>query len=447
MTAPSGSGSVGTVHVVGAGLAGLSAAVTLARSGHHAVRVYEASNHAGGRARTYHDGALDCEIDNGNHLILSANDAILDYLSATGASDSLAGPAQALFPFVDLDTGETWTLQPNPGRLPWWIFSRKRRVPDTGPGAYLAGIRLFTAGPDETVADCLDTGSILFRRLWEPLAVGVLNASAEEGSARLLGRVARETLGRGGRYCRPLIARKGLSHSLIDPALAMLGADGISSHFGSRLRALPRQAGRVEHLDFTSGPVTLSPEDRVILALPSAVTADLLPEISAPIGTRAIVNAHFRFGTPVGSRLSHGQVEPGIGFIGVVGSPAQWLFVRDDLVSVTVSAADDLAAEPAEAIAARLWPDVATALSLCGLPLSRSMPMPSWRIVKEKRATFLQTPQAVARRPGTRTAWANLLLAGDWTDTGLPATMEGAIRSGRAAAEAILGTRSSAAWR
>jgi len=445
MTAPSGPGSVGTVHVVGAGLAGLSAAVTLARGGHRAVCLYEASNHAGGRARTYFDSALDCEIDNGNHLALSANDAILDYLSATDASDSLAGPSDAQFPFVDLDTGDTWTLKPNRGRIPWWIFSRSRRVPGTGPGAYLAGIRLVTAGPDETVADCLDTGSVLFRRLWEPLAIGVLNAAAEEGAARLLGRVARETLGRGGRYCRPLIARKGLSHSLVDPALTVLDAAGIFPRYGSRLRALPRQAGRVEQLDFTSGPVTLPPDDRVILALPAAVTAELLPEVSTPIGTRAIVNAHFRLDSPVAARLRHGQVEPSIGFVGVVGSPAQWLFIRDDLVSVTVSAADDLAAETADAIAARLWPDVAAALSLCGLPLSRSTPMPTWRIVKEKRATFLQTPQAVARRPGTRTAWANLLLAGDWTDTGLPATMEGAIRSGRAAAETVLQARSKAA--
>lgn len=438
--------AAGTVHIVGAGLAGLSAAVTLVRAGHRAVRLYEAAGHAGGRARTFTDRQLGCDIDNGNHLALSANAAVLDYLAVTGAGDSLAGPAEARFPFVDLDSGSRWTLRPNNGRLPWWIFRPDRRVPGTGPAAYLDGIRLLRAGPAATVADCLDTSSVLFRRLWEPLAIGVLNASAEEGAARLLGRVALETLGKGGRFCRPLIARRGLSHSLVDPALAWLAAAGVVPTVGRRLRALERTGGRVVRLRFTDGPVALAATDRVILALPAAVTAGLLPEVNPPAGTRAIVNAHFRLaagpgGQTVADRLDHGVIEPGIGFIGVVGSPAQWLFVRDDLVSVTVSAADALAAEPAAAIAARLWPDVAAALGLCGLadrggPVDRTMAMPAWQIVKEKRATFLQTPEAVARRPGPRTTCTNLTLAGDWTDTGLPATMEGAIRSGRTAAMA-----------
>ena len=112
---------------------------------------------------------------------------------------------------------------------------------------------------------------------------------------------------------------------------------------------------------------------------------------------------------------------------------AQWLFVRGNVVSVTVSAADALAEEAPEKIATMLWADISQALEL---PLK---PEPLARIVKEKRATFAQTPEGIARRPGTRTAWANLLLAGDWTDTGLPATIEGAVRSGHAAARVIAG--------
>ena len=98
-------------------------------------------------------------------------------------------------------------------------------------------------------------------------------------------------------------------------------------------------------------------------------------------------------------------------------------------MSLTVSAADALAEEPGEAIAARLWADTARALDL------PAAPQPPGRIVKERRATFAQTPAAAARRPGARTAWPNLLLAGDWTATGLPATIEGAIRSGQRAAD------------
>ena len=107
------------------------------------------------------------------------------------------------------------------------------------------------------------------------------------------------------------------------------------------------------------------------------------------------------------------------------------------LPTVPVSAADARADQPSAASAGRFWADITRALGLGDVPL------PPHRIGKEKRATFAQTPEEVARRPGTRTAWRNLCLAGDWTDTGLPATIEGAVRSGRAAADAVLSTPSS----
>jgi len=104
---------------------------------------------------------------------------------------------------VDLTTGERWSLRPNNGRLPWWIFSADRRVPDTQARDYLAALRLQRADADATVSAVLDANSVLFRRLWQPLAVAALNTSAEQGSARLFGHLLAETLGRGGAACRP----------------------------------------------------------------------------------------------------------------------------------------------------------------------------------------------------------------------------------------------------
>src|ERR1700719_2770587 len=104
-------------HVIGAGLAGLSAAVRLAEAGHKIV-LHEAGPQAGGRCRSYFDDVLGCRIDNGNHLLMSGNSAALAYLETIGAADTLVGPGEALFPFVDLGTGERWLLSPNRGRLP-----------------------------------------------------------------------------------------------------------------------------------------------------------------------------------------------------------------------------------------------------------------------------------------------------------------------------------------
>ncbi len=110
----------GTVHIIGAGLAGLAAAVKLLPSGASVV-VHEATAYPGGRARSYLDRTIGMTIDNGNHLVLSGNHAVLDFVKAIGSSAKLTGPDAAGFSFVDLGNGERWTLQINDG-LPWWIF-------------------------------------------------------------------------------------------------------------------------------------------------------------------------------------------------------------------------------------------------------------------------------------------------------------------------------------
>src|SRR5665811_869793 len=110
-----------SVHIIGAGLAGLATAVRLVEQGAR-VTLYEATNQAGGRCRSYLDPVLGITIDNGNHLLLSGNKAALGYLETIGARDRLIGPSTASFPFIDLATRERWTLRANNGRLPWWIF-------------------------------------------------------------------------------------------------------------------------------------------------------------------------------------------------------------------------------------------------------------------------------------------------------------------------------------
>jgi squalene-associated FAD-dependent desaturase len=405
------------IHVVGAGLAGLAAATRLAAGGHDIV-LHEASPQAGGRCRSYFDSELGCRIDNGNHLLLSGNHAALGYLARIGAVATLDGPPMPLFNFCDLASGERWTLAPGPGRLPWWIFDRSRRVPGTGALNYLRAATLARSGADDTVPARLDVESVLFRRLWQPFAVAALNTEIEAASAALLWRVMVGSFGAGGAALRPLVPHDGLSESFIDPALAFLSRHGASLRFGTRLRALSLAGDRVGALVFDDGPIALDAEDRVILAVPAPVALRLLPGIIAPGEFRAIVNAHYRFTVSADKPL----------FIGLVGGTAEWVFRKPGVLSVTVSAADRLVDEPAELLAALLWRDVARAYAL------GDQALPSWRIVKEKRATFAATPAELRRRPPARTQWRNLFLAGDWTATGLPATIEGAIRSGDAAA-------------
>lgn len=416
-----------TVHIVGAGVAGLAAAVRLAREG-RSVALYEASGHAGGRCRSFHDSALNCTIDNGNHLLLSGNRSVQSFLHDIGAEESLTGPEEAAFPFVDLRSGARWTVRFSDGRFPGWLFRADCRPPGTRAADFLALLRLARAEPDATVGSLFKRTGALYSRFIEPLAIAALNTPLDRAAAAPLWQVLRETFGLGGAACRPLVARDGLSASFVDPALACLDRLGATVHFNQRLKAATLGGGRLERLVFAGGEIAVPEGDTVVLALPPAGLHAVLPVVPVPPESQAIVNIHFRL--PDGAEPSGGEW-----IVGVLGGAAEWLFLRGPVVSVTISAANAWAERPAGDIASRVWDDVAAALGL-------SHAIPPFRVVKERRATFAQTPAAMRLRPGTQTDFANLFLAGDWTDTGLPATIESAVRSGHMAAEAILSTLS-----
>lgn len=408
----------GVVHVIGAGLAGLAAATQLAARGRRVI-VHEAARMAGGRCRSYYDQQLGLTIDNGNHLLLACNRAAMAYLARIGAKDALAGPDECAFDFIDLVHGERWILRPNAGRLPWWTFSPARRVPGTTATDYLRGVSLLFAGADATVADALRAQGALWERLWKPVLVSALNTPLDVASARLAAAVARESLGAGGAAARPRVPAHGLGPAFIDPALAFLSARGSEVRFGARLRALRLADERVAALDFVNETIPLDADDRVIFAAPAWSALEIIPGVSAPTGHSAIFNAHYAIRPPAGMPL----------LTGVVGGMSEWLFAFPDRLSVTISAADAFIETAPADIGNKIWREVA---GIAGLDAAQIPPM---RIVREKRATFAATPAQDALRPPARTRWRNLLLAGDWTQTGLPATIEGAIRSGDRAAE------------
>ena len=412
-----------TVHIIGAGISGLAAAVRLANA-NFAVHVHEATQQAGGRCRSYFDAATNLTIDNGNHLLLSGNRHALAYARSIGTEAGLVGPKRAQFPFVDLSTGQRWQLDLGESRLPLWVFDEARRVPDTGLLDYLALMPLIWAAPGKLLGDAIPCKGALYRRLVQPLLLAALNVDPPEGSAGLAGAVVRETLLAGGQACRPLIAREGLSAVLVEPAIKLLRDKGASIRFGHELREFGISAGRINELKFGDDTVAIGPDEAVVLAVPPRPAASLLPGLKTPTKFRAIVNAHFRFDPPA-------EMPP---ILGVVGGLIEWLFAFPQRLSVTISNADRLVEMPREQLAQAIWRDICQAGGIAG-------ELPPWQIVRERRATFEATPEQNALRPGASTAQKNLFLAGDWTDTGLPATIEGSVRSGNRAADLVMAMR------
>jgi hydroxysqualene dehydroxylase len=198
-----------------------------------------------------------------------------------------------------------------------------------------------------------------------------------------------------------------------------LKRNDVAVRFGGRLQKLILDGDRVAALEISEERIVLE-GDLVVLATPPWMTSTLVPDLVVPDQFCAIVNAHFRIATR--------DLTP---MVGVIGGTAEWIFAFPDRISVTISGANAIVDKDRETLVTEIWRDVAKVHRLAETP-------PPWQIVKERRATFMATPEQVAKRPKAQTRWRNLFLAGDWTDTGLPATIEGAIRSGDAAADLAL---------
>jgi hypothetical protein len=183
-------------------------------------------------------------------------------------------------------------------------------------------------------------------------------------------------------------------------------------------------ADSVGVLRFGDDTTAIDADDAVVMAVPPRPAALLLPGLKTPGKFRAIVNAHFRVDPPADM--------PAI--LGVVGGMVEWLFAFPQRLSVTISNADRLVDMPREQLAQAIWRDICNAAGVQG-------ELPPWQIVRERRATFEATPEQNGLRPAATTSWKNLFLAGDWTDTGLPATIEGSVRSGNRAADLVLAMR------
>ncbi|MBL8643070.1 MAG: FAD-dependent oxidoreductase [Rhodospirillaceae bacterium] len=405
------------VHIVGGGVAGLAAALGCMEAGLH-VTLYEAAPELGGRARSYESAVLGCAIDNGAHAVLRNNESVMRYLALCGGADELTPHGADGLHFHDVRARTDWRL-----RLPHGLVMASHRPPGVSAFDLLAGARLVMAGKTQTAAVALRASQRAMDTLWEPLCTAALNTPLAEADAATLALVLKRMVWPGGLNQGLLLPRRSLSQTYISPALRYLAQRGAALRTGTPLRDLRAADGRVNALIFDGAAVALAPDDVVVLALPPWAAPLALTGVDTSAFTYApIVNAHFKLPTPAASR-----------FVGLTGGVGQWLLVRGDVASVTISAADAVAGLDPDALAQSLWAEIAPLLNL------PSGSVPPAHVIKERRATLRHTPGLNALRPGIATRFSNLFLAGDWTDSapqhGLPCTLESAAQSGFACAK------------
>ncbi len=414
------------VAVIGAGYAGMAAATELAAAG-HAVDVFEASRVAGGRARAAQIEGFT--VDNGQHILVGAYSETLRLMRAVGVAPERVlkrTPLRFEFP------GEFLMQAP---RLPAPLHTAFALLLAQGLDwrEKLAAIGLmrglqannYRVAPDRSVTAWLDarkTPSRQRRLLWEPLCIAALNTPADRASAQVLANVLRDSLGGCREASDMLLPQVDLSALFPGPAAEFVRARGGSVRFGSRVAGLRREAD-AWWID-NQGPYR-----HAVLAVAPYHLGALLPELApgvAHFDWEPIVTSYFRY--PAAVRLPQPM-------LGVDGGLAQWLFDRgllcgqDGLIAAVISARGRHLELPTAELEQAIHAEIARLVP--GLPLPLKV-----QTITEKRATFACVPDL--KRPPTRTALPGLWLAGDYVASDYPATLEGAVRSGVAAAREVL---------
>jgi squalene-associated FAD-dependent desaturase len=435
------------VVIIGAGFAGLSAAVWLADAGFTVV-VLEKRGHLGGRAYSFQDPTTGDVVDNGQHLFMGCYESTIAFLKKIECLDRLKFQPAPRVDFLDVEGHPSTFACPNlPAplhalagllRMRGLNLSEKLRTLNVGRAIRR---RENGAGDRFTVAQWLDQlgqSERIKRRFWYPMMIATLNEDPELASAKMMKAVLREAFGSGFSGSRIGIARVGLSDLYTD------GARRYIESFGGRVRTTA-EVSRIElagevvpHLELKSGETINA--DYFVSAIPPAPLARVLPEplrsgelaSAALLESSPIVSINLWFDEPVMDRE----------FVGLLGTRCQWAFNKNlilerrsgsNQVAVVISAARDYVDWPREELTEMALADLRSVM-----PKAGTARLVHSTIVKERDATLSHTVESDRLRPDAKTSVRNFVLAGDWIDTGLPATIESAVLSGRNAANLII---------
>lgn len=439
------------VLIIGGGLAGLSAGVALAEAGCR-VRLLEQKPYLGGRARSFRDAATGSVVDNGQHLFMGCYHSTLKFLETIGTSNTVTFDPQLRVRFLDAD-GKQSELRCPGFPSPWHLltgvclsdsftFGEKMDVLRMGRAVRSAKMPAAGAGASDSLTveqwlSSLGQRESLRRNFWDLLCIAAMNEDPQIASALLFHRVLRLALFSSPLDSRLGIPRKGLSDCYTEAATRSITDRGGSVEMRRDVRALLVLNGECRGVTLADG--TKIEAQAVLSAVPWHVLPGLLPQdtIAQPFFSRIrkmhpapIISLYFWFDHPVTD----------LEFVGLRGTTVQWLFNKgkilgngENFVSLVLSGAHDHVARSKEDLREMARRELRTLL-----PAMRGAKLVHSLVIKERFATFSPCAGVDALRPAAVTPVRGLYLAGDWTDTSLPATIEGAVQSGYTAAEAIL---------
>jgi len=436
------------VLIIGGGFAGLTAGIALAESGKR-VCLLEQKPYLGGRARSFRDPTTGSVVDNGQHLFMGCYHSTIRFLETIGTLDRIHFQSRLAVPFLDRG-GRLTRLDCPDLPSPWHLlvgvlrsrsFSWKQKLEVLKLGRVLRGAGPGSATVGESVAAWLSRqgqSEGLQRNFWDLLCIAAMNEDPRRASAQLFERVLKLALFSSPADSRLGIARGGLSECYTDASAAFIESRDGLVQTGRNVKQLLIAEGVCRGVELASGeriegfPVISAVPWHQLAAL---IPKDLLraePFFAGALALRPapIISINLWFDAPITD----------LEFAGLRGSTIQWLFDKsrilgadDHCISLVLSGAHEHVGREKEQL-------LAVALRELGemLPAVQEASLVHSVVIKERFATFSPSPEAEPLRPPARTPIRGLFLAGDWTATGLPATIEGAVQSGYTAAGEVL---------
>lgn len=401
------------LYIIGAGLAGLSAASWAIHRGGE-VEMFETSSLAGGRCRSFFDKKLGTTVDNGNHLVFSANKNFYDLCNLINSTNKIKVIEPNLF-FFDIKNKKSWELSLS---ILDFLF-KKKRIPDVNLSDYFSIIKILFMSKESTIGNLKVTNNFK-NYFWEPLTFAVMNTSVNNASARVLSNVLKQTIFKGKNYCKIYQPVKNWNETIIEPSVKFITKSN-KMNFNTRLKKVEIKNNLITKLEFNNKQIEIGRDDYVISALPITAFSKIFNIIDVPKEFNTILNIHYKISNKIKKLFTRD-------IIGMINSHSQWIFIKNDYLSVTVSNANIFNDESQETLSKRVWEEI------CVL-VNKNINMPNYQIIKEKKATFLQSPNNYELIKKITNLPRNLSICGDWTQSDLPCTIEGSIMSGKKSIE------------
>lgn len=419
--------------IIGGGISGLTAASILSTK-NISVTLLESSPKLGGRTYSFFDTETNTIIDNGQHILMGCYKDTLAFIKMIGAENNFEYQKNLSLEFLD-KTKKQFSLNSNKLFYPLNLFYSITKYDAFTLTEKLSFIGFILKLPliskksliNKNVIDWLsqqNQNSNLIRKFWEILCVGALNTSLEKASAFIFYEILIKIFFAGNFSTTIILPKYGLSESLIDPTASFIKNNGGEIILSDTVKEIVIENQKVkcvrtvskvyEDFDFVISAVPLYSLKKILSAKNLGLTIDL------------------KYSTILNIHLWLDNLNLSNSFYGFLDSYLHWVFIKDNHINIVISNADHLLTKSKDELLSIVLEELKLFLKISSSDLKHH------KIIKEKRATFVPSKELLYKRPESKTLVNNFLLAGDWTNTGLPSTIESAALSGRKAAEIVL---------